>query len=39
MGGGASRRETFGERVINDNPWVWLGQVDVEMPDWERVLA
>jgi len=28
--------ETFGERVIYDNPWVWLGQVDVELPDGER---
>ena len=26
----------FGERVIYDNPWVWLGQVDVELPDGER---
>ena len=22
--------------MIYDNPWVWLGQVDVELPDWER---
>ncbi len=29
MGGGASRWKTFGERVIYDNQWVWLGQVDV----------
>ena len=36
MGGGASRWKTFGERVIYDNPWVWLGQVDVELPDGER---
>ena len=35
-GGGASRWKTFGERVIYDNPWVWLGQVDVELPDGER---
>jgi hypothetical protein len=35
-GGGASRWKTFGERVIYDNPWVWLGQVDVELPDRER---
>jgi 8-oxo-dGTP pyrophosphatase MutT (NUDIX family) len=27
---------TFGERVIYDNPWVWLGQIDVELPDGER---
>jgi 8-oxo-dGDP phosphatase len=35
-GGGSSRWKTFGERVIYDNPWVWLGQVDVELPDGER---
>ena len=35
-GGEASRWKTFGERVIYDNPWVWLGQVDVELPDGER---
>ncbi len=34
--GEASRWKTFGERVIYDNPWVWLGQVDVELPDGER---
>jgi hypothetical protein len=22
---------TFGERTVYDNPWVWLGQVDVEL--------
>ena len=33
---GSSRWKTFGERVIYDNPWVWLGQVDVELPDGER---
>jgi len=32
----SSRWKTFGERVIYDNPWVWLGQVDVELPDGER---
>ena len=32
----ASRWRTFGERVIYDNPWVRLGQVDVELPDGER---
>ena len=31
-----SRWRTFGERTIYDNEWVWLGQVDVEMPDGER---
>ncbi len=35
-GGRTSRWKTFGERVIYDNPWVWLGQVDVELPDGER---
>ena len=35
-GDGSSRWKTFGERVIYDNPWVWLGQVDVELPDGER---
>jgi 8-oxo-dGDP phosphatase len=32
----ASRWKAFGERTIYDNPWVWLGQVDVELPDGER---
>ena len=36
MDDGPSRWKTFGERVIYDNPWVWLGQVDVELPDGER---
>ena len=36
MGDSRSRWKTFGERVIYDNPWVWLGQVDVELPDGER---
>jgi 8-oxo-dGTP pyrophosphatase MutT (NUDIX family) len=31
-----SRWKTFGERTIYDNPWVWLGQVDVELPGGER---
>jgi 8-oxo-dGTP pyrophosphatase MutT (NUDIX family) len=35
-GGEASRWKTFGEREIYDSPWVWLGQVDVELPDGER---
>ena len=35
-GDGHSRWRTFGERTIYDNPWVWLGQVDVELPDGER---
>jgi hypothetical protein len=33
---GSSRWKTFGERTIYDNPWVWLGQIDVELPDGER---
>ena len=33
---GSSRWKTFSERTIYDNPWVWLGQVDVELPDGER---
>lgn len=33
---GASQWKTFGERAIYDNPWVWLGQVDVELPSGER---
>ena len=36
VGRGKSRWRTFGERVIYDNPWVWLGQIDVELPDGER---
>lgn len=36
MGAGRSKWKTFGERVIYDNPWVWLGQVDVELPGGER---
>jgi 8-oxo-dGTP pyrophosphatase MutT (NUDIX family) len=34
--GDRSRWHTFGERVIYDNPWVWLGQVDVDVPGGER---
>ena len=34
--GEQSRWRTFGERVIYDNPWVWLGQIDVEIPGGER---
>ena len=32
----ASQWKTFGERTIYDNPWVWLGQIDVELPGGER---
>jgi hypothetical protein len=35
-GDGSSRWKTFSKRTIYDNPWVWLGQVDVELPDGER---
>jgi 8-oxo-dGTP pyrophosphatase MutT (NUDIX family) len=34
--GEKSRWRTFGERTLYDSEWVWLGQVDVEMPDGER---
>jgi 8-oxo-dGTP pyrophosphatase MutT (NUDIX family) len=34
--GEQSRWPTFGERVIYDNPWVWLGQVEVEPPGGAR---
>jgi 8-oxo-dGTP pyrophosphatase MutT (NUDIX family) len=34
--GERSRWRTFGERTIYDNEWVWLGQIDVEMPNGER---
>jgi 8-oxo-dGDP phosphatase len=33
---GPNRWRTFGERTIYDNPWVWLGQIDVELPGGER---
>lgn len=32
----SSRWKTFGERMIYDSPWVWLGQVDVEPPGGAR---
>jgi 8-oxo-dGTP pyrophosphatase MutT (NUDIX family) len=34
--GERSRWRTFGERAIYESPWVWLGQVDVEIPGQER---
>jgi len=37
MGDETSRWRTFGERTIYDSPWVWLGQVDVELPGGERI--
>jgi 8-oxo-dGTP pyrophosphatase MutT (NUDIX family) len=36
MGRNPSQWRTFGERVIYESPWVWLGQVDVELPGGER---
>jgi len=33
---GSSKWKEFGERTIYDNPWVWLGEVDVELPGGER---
>jgi 8-oxo-dGTP pyrophosphatase MutT (NUDIX family) len=33
---GRSRWENYGERVIYDNPWVRLAQVDVQIPGGER---
>lgn len=36
-GDGSSRWRTFGERTIYDSPEVWLGQVDVGLPDGERI--
>ncbi len=35
-GGEPGRWRTFGERAIYESPWVWLGQVDVELPGGER---
>jgi 8-oxo-dGDP phosphatase len=32
----AGQWRTFGERTVYDSPWVWLGQVDVELPGGER---
>jgi hypothetical protein len=34
---GPSRWKTFGGRVIYDNLWAWLGQVDVELSDGKRL--
>jgi 8-oxo-dGDP phosphatase len=33
---GRSRWRTFGERTIYGDPWVWLGQVDVQIPGSDR---
>lgn len=35
--GGSGEWRTFGERTIYDSPKVWLGQVDVGLPDGERI--
>jgi len=34
--GEPSRWRTYGERTIYDDPWLWLGQVDVEVPGGDR---
>lgn len=36
-GGGMAGWRTFGERVIFEDPAVWMGQVDVGLPGGERV--
>ena len=36
-GDDAGRWRTFGERVIYEGPEVWLGEVDVGLPDGERI--
>src|SRR6202051_1545924 len=35
-GAGRARGRTSGGGGFIDTPWVWLGQVDVELPDGER---
>ncbi len=37
MGDERGRWRTFGERAIYDDPSVWLGQMDVELPGGERL--
>ncbi len=37
MGDEPGRWVTFGERTIYDDEYVWLGQVDVRLPDGERI--
>ena len=34
--GERSRWRTHGERTVYEDPWVWLGQVDVEVPGSDR---
>jgi 8-oxo-dGDP phosphatase len=36
MGGEPGQWRTFGERAVYESPYVWLGQVDVELPGGER---
>jgi len=37
MGDEQTGWRAHGERAIYDSPWVWLGQVDVELPDVQRL--
>ena len=37
MGDEQTGWRAHGERAIYDSPWVWLGQVDVELPDGQRI--
>jgi len=36
-GDDAGRWRAFGERVIYESPEIWLGEVDVGLPDGERI--
>jgi 8-oxo-dGDP phosphatase len=36
MGGEPGPWRTFGERAVYESPYVWLGQVDVELPGGKR---
>ena len=36
-GSDAGRWRTFGERVIYESPEIWLGEIDVGLPDSERI--
>jgi len=36
MGSEPGRWRTFGQRAVYESPYVWLGQVDVELPGGER---
>jgi 8-oxo-dGTP pyrophosphatase MutT (NUDIX family) len=37
IGDETSGWRVFGERPIYEGPWVWLGEVDVELPGGERI--